>query len=70
MMVDDFIFKPYPYGGYQCLMTLKTGTLAIRFGSNSLSCDENTYEIRMPNGDVCGYMSADEIWEFIRNQCK
>lgn len=62
---DDFLFTPYEYGGYQCKIDTKSGVLSIRFGGHGLFCDEGTYEVRYPNGEVKGDQTSDDIYKYI-----
>lgn len=62
---DDFLFKPYEYGGFQCKIETKKGIISIRFGGHGLFCKDGTYEVRYPNGDVIGDQSPDDIYKYL-----
>ena len=67
-MQDDFIFKPYPSGGYQSIVMLSIGRLSIRCKSNGLFIDKNRpYEVWYPTDDVpTGYQTGEDIWNYIK----
>lgn len=69
---DDMCFKPYAYGGYQCLIETKVGRISVRFGSNSLFTDNvGKYEVYYPTEDAPdGYQTSDDIFNYIKAHSK
>ena len=65
---DDMEFYPYPTGGYQCRMKVKTGIISVRFGGHGLfTSEEGPYEVWYPDRDTPdGDQTADDIWNYIK----
>lgn len=73
MVIDDMVFKPYNYpfpnNGYRCLMELEKGEITIRYkGRNLFTDDEHPYEVRDLDGNVYGYRTADDIFNYLRTK--
>jgi len=71
---DDMIFCRYNSGsgGYQCKMNVATGLISVRFGGWGLITDaEHPYEVWYPDEDApSGYQTADDIWDYVRRNCR
>ena len=35
---DDMLFKPYLYGGYQCKIKIRAGTISVRYKGGRINC--------------------------------
>lgn len=62
------IFKPYLFGGWQCIMETKKGKISVRYGGYGLfTNDKYPYEVWYPDeSDPRGYQVADDIWNYIK----
>jgi len=69
MIQDDMEFKPYPMGGFQCIMETKLGKISVRTGKETLiTSTKKPYEVWYPtNNEPTGYQDANDIWNYIRN---
>jgi hypothetical protein len=64
---DDMLFRPYPTGGYQCIIPTRKGLLSVRYGGHGLfTTPDKPYEIMLPTGEVRGSQTADDIFDYVK----
>jgi hypothetical protein len=68
LIKDDMIFKPYIFGGWQCIMMTRIGKISVRYGGYGLITEHGKpYEVWYPTEDApIGSQTADDIWDYIR----
>lgn len=62
---DDMLFKPYIYGGYQCIIELPIGIISVRMGGHGvITKKDKPYEVRYPDGEIA-CQDANDIFRYI-----